>query len=146
MSRPSLKAGERRRDRPVVADVADALMADGEIALPFGVIWVAGRELLAMSRPSLKAGERRRDRPGGADVADQSWLMERSRCHSALLGSRAASCLRCRGRRGRLESAVEIARSAQMSPTLSWLRRDRAAIRRYWGRGPRAACDVRLLR
>ena len=54
------------------ADVADLVIADGEIALPFGVVGVARRERFAMSSASLIGFERAVAVAAcGADVADR---------------------------------------------------------------------------
>ena len=53
------------------ADIADAVIADGEIALPFGVVGIARGELLSNVEAVLIGFERAvAVAAGGADIAD----------------------------------------------------------------------------
>ncbi len=130
------------------ADVADAVIADGEIALPFGVVGVARRERFRMSSSSLKALRAASRSPRAALMSPiLLYLTERSRCHSALLGSRAASrfAMSSPSLIG-FEGCVAVASGgADVADHGHSRRRDRAAIRRCWDRAPRAALRCRVV-
>ncbi len=72
MSRPSLIGLERAVSvASGCADIADSFIADGEIALPFGVVWIARGEQLCNVEAILIGLERSVSvASGGADIAD----------------------------------------------------------------------------
>ena len=73
--------------------VADLVVADREVALPLGVARVGAASRSAIARLGLvRLAARPADRPARDRTSPiLLWLTERSRCHSALPGSRAAS-------------------------------------------------------